>query len=189
MDTLSGNLRVKIRSRHRRGVCPPTRPAMDPSPENQAASDDGSGTTDELAANSGAVSTDRKPRAEAAQVQAEEVARTPENKIAGNEPPENTEELPRAHDPAKEQWSPRIFMDEGEMQVAEELPTDARALVEAINKGVYMVGVGKSLLLEKDIKVKQRVWEQLIDLAYGKNPEVKETARQVIHDLPRPLRD
>lgn len=81
---------------------------MDPSPENQAASDDGSGTTDELAANSAAVSTDRKPCAEAAEVRAEAAARTPENKIASGEPPESTQKPPHAHDPAKEQWAPRI---------------------------------------------------------------------------------
>ena len=114
MDTLSGNLRVKIRSRHRRGVCPPTRPAMNPSPENQAASDDGSGTTDELAANSAAVSTDRKPCAEAAEVRQQRRRALPKIKL----PAANLRKAPKNRlmlTILRRNNGLRAFMDEREM--------------------------------------------------------------------------
>jgi len=73
------------------------------------------------------------------------------------------------------------------------LPTDAFAYVEEVNRRVDMVGVTDDLLRSEDEKLKQKVLEQLLELAYGRHSLAaargNEEELPASWNLPRPRRD
>jgi hypothetical protein len=50
----------------------------------------------------------------------------------------------------------------------EELAEDAPGFVDAINRLVNLYEVGKGLLTSNDEKIKQRAWEHMLEMKYGK---------------------
>lgn len=90
-----------------------------------------------------------------------------------------------------EQVAEKIECDEKNLQPIEALPGSRFGLVKAINDGVQIVAVGRALLMDGDSRVRQRVFEQLVDLAYGKNSRAveEEQPRKISWNLPRPERD
>jgi len=90
-----------------------------------------------------------------------------------------------------EQVVPRVECEERDLQPIEPLPGGKLEFVKAINDGVQMVAVGRALLLDGDVKVRQRVFEQLVDLAYGKNSRVveEERPRKSSWNVPSGIRD
>jgi hypothetical protein len=101
------------------------------------------------------------------------------------------DEPKRAPVPGKEQYVMPLEVHERELQPLKEMPGTQWAFVKAIDEGVQMVAVGKALLADPDSRVRQRVFEQLVELAYGKNARVTEEERpgKSTWNLPRPERD
>jgi hypothetical protein len=85
----------------------------------------------------------------------------------------------------------RMECVDGVWQPIEALPDNGPQFVKAVNAGVQMVAVGRALLLDKDVKVRQRVFEQLIEIAYGKNSRVaeEERPRKISWNVPSGIRD
>jgi len=189
MDLMSGSLRVYGRSRSRRGARPPKGAAIERKQLEPTATDDGNGErVGGDATSSVAAATTRKACAGAAEQKPKAGRATKKTKGEGDRQKSGGGNF-LGGGPGKGQWTPRFTLEDGEIQAVQTLPKDGRRFVEAVNKEIYLVGVAKSLLVEKDVKVKQRVWEQLIDIAYGKNAKVTESVRPIINDLPGPLRD
>jgi hypothetical protein len=80
---------------------------------------------------------------------------------------------------------------DADLQPIEALSENGLQFVKAIDARVQMVAVGCALLLDEDARVRQRVFEQLVDLAYGKNSRVveEERPRKSSWEVPRALRD
>jgi len=76
-----------------------------------------------------------------------------------------------------EQVVPKLESTEAEIQPIEALPDGGVQFVKAINARVQMVGVGAALLLDEDVKVRQRVFEQLVEIVYGKHARALEEER------------
>jgi hypothetical protein len=76
---------------------------------------------------------------------------------------------------------------EADLQPIEALPENGVQFVKAVDARVQMVAVGCALLLDEDAKVRQRVFEQLVELAYGKNSRVveEELPRKISWNVPR----
>jgi hypothetical protein len=186
MDSLSGNLRVEGGSRQRKGVRRLTGRASCNSPEELAGSDAESGlTAGGDAHTSAALTAGHKTDADPAKTTAKEAGGTPKKDEAGKVPPIYGGGLPEGRKPGEKQWTPRLTLVEGEMQEIETLPRDGREFAEAVNREIYLVGVVKSLLTDDDARVKHRMCEQLVDIAYGKNAKVAEAARPVyVCDIP-----
>jgi hypothetical protein len=72
---------------------------------------------------------------------------------------------------------------------AEPLPEDGPAFVEALHERLDLLEVGKSLLESADEKIKQRAWERMLEMRYGKGAPAVEEAQHIVIDLPRPVRD
>lgn len=77
----------------------------------------------------------------------------------------------------EEQIVPKLECAEAEIQPIEVLPDGGVQFVKAINARVQMVGVGAALLMDEDVKVRQRVFEQLVEIVYGKHARVVEEER------------
>ena len=95
----------------------------------------------------------------------------------------------RAPEKGKEQWVPLLEYPEKELRPVEPLPHDGLRFVQAVNEEVQMVGIAKGLLTADDIKVKQRVFEQLMEMAYGKNARGGEKSKPTVIDIPGMTKD
>jgi len=86
---------------------------------------------------------------------------------------------------------PKLECAEAELQPIEALPDGGVQFVKAINARVQMVGVGAALLLDEDVKVRQRVFEQLVEIVYGKHARVveEERPRKSSWNVPSGIRD
>jgi hypothetical protein len=165
MDQFSGNLRVISGSRRRRGVRPPNRQAIDRSPENQAASDDGSGKTSGLTADSAAGNTGRKPDAEVAKNKAKEAKRTPDTEGGG--------------------FDTTLWEQKLELGGGAKLPVDGAQFVEAVNRETDLVKMTGRTLKSKDDRVTRGLLELLLEMRYGKSSQGSERAvKQVVVDIP-----
>jgi len=155
MDTFSGNLRVIIGSRRRRGARPPNRRAIDRAPERQAASDDGCGRTRVVVANSAAASTGRKkPSAEVAKDKAKEAERAPDSGTTG-EPPSL--------------WDQRAELGKGAP-----LPQDGWSFLKALNERIDVVALYELMLRSTDEKLAGRLIEQALKMGYEQSPMAEE---------------
>ena len=85
----------------------------------------------------------------------------------------------------------RLEYSDGEWQPVEPVPETRLKFVEAVNALVRIVGVGSSLLVDKDVKVRQRAYEHTVDLLFGKNSRVveEERPRKISWEVPRAVRD
>jgi len=173
--TLNGPLsgKVHVRGGYSRGVGARKRGgrAKARSLEPGAGSDDGSGTT----AGGSARTSDAPPAA---------------RETSGGSADGGGNETKRA--PKKdEQVARRIECAEADLQPIEALPESGLQFVKALNARVQMEAVGCALLLDEDARVRQRVFEQLVDLAYGKNSRVveEERPRKSSWEVPRAVRD
>jgi hypothetical protein len=85
----------------------------------------------------------------------------------------------------------RMELSAGEWQPVEPVPENRQRFAEAVNALVRIVSVGGELLSHKDVKVKQRAYEQIVDLLYGKNARAveEERPRKSSWEVPRALRD
>jgi hypothetical protein len=90
-----------------------------------------------------------------------------------------------------EQVVPKLECTEAEIQPIEGLPDGGVQFVKAINARVQMVGVGAALLMDEDVKVRQRVFEQLVEIVYGKHARVaeEERPRKSSWNVPSGIRD
>jgi hypothetical protein len=155
MDRLSGDLRVISGSRRRRGVRPPNHQAIDRSPECQAASDDRSGRTLGLAADSAAGSTGRKkPSADVAKDEAKEAERTPTPGSTGG--------------------PPSLWDQRAELGTGTKLPQDGWAFLKALNERIDVVALYELMLRSPDEKLAGRLVEQALKMGYERNPIVEE---------------
>ena len=191
MDSFSGELRVMEGSQTRRGVRRQNRRASCNSLRELAGSDAGCGfTAGESEHTSAAHAADHQTDADSAETMVNEAGGTPQSNEKDGIAQENSGVVPPdACDPEKKQWTPLLTLVQGAMQETEALPRDGKEFVEAVNREIYLVGVVKSLLTNDDVKVKHRMCEQLVDIAYGKSSKGAETVRPIIHDLPGPRRD
>jgi hypothetical protein len=200
MNPLSGNVHVVGGSRRHRGVRKRNSQAISKSQEIQAATDDESGMTAGRGATSAsAPAAGRETGADAAREKAGEAVRTltrketeargkkrgaAESSGGGGSDDRGTPK------PKAAQWTPIIWTADGELQDPVELPNDEMTFVEAVHREVDLAGMAKWLLQAKDARVRQHVWDRLMDMAYGKNARAaKSPARTFINDLPRPMRD
>ncbi len=74
------------------------------------------------------------------------------------------------------------------------LPKDGLGFAESVHRMVDLVSVTDGLLRSEDEKMRQRVLEQVLELAFGKNGRAAELARmkeepEFMIDVPRPERD
>jgi hypothetical protein len=128
--------------------------------EKRAASDDASGTSAAVAAHSAAAGADRHACAEVAQAPPQG-ERTP--RVSSEAVPERKNDAP--------------------------LPSDGADFVDAVHARVDLIDVGKQLLQSGDEKIKQRAFERMLELRYGKGAPPVEEAQHIVIDLPRPVRD
>jgi hypothetical protein len=169
-DPLSGELCVVGGSPRHRGARKFHHQAKSPSPKSTAGSDDGSGpTAGESAHDSTAHAADCKPCTDSAGGSGNGTKRAPEKGV--------------------EQWVPILEFPEKELRPVEPLPHDGLRFVQAVNEEVQMVGIAKGLLTADDIKVKQRVFEQLMEMAYGKNARGGEKSKPTVIDIPGMTKD
>ncbi len=170
-DPLSGELHVRGGSSWRKGARKRRGRAKSRSPEPGAGPDDGSGKI----AGGNARTSDAAPASR-------ETGEGSANG-GGNE----TKRAPNKD----EQVAQKVECAEKHLQPIEALPGGKLGFVKAINDGVQMVAVGRALLMDDDSRVRQRVFEQLVDLAYGKNSRAveEEQPRKISWNLPRPERD
>jgi hypothetical protein len=86
---------------------------------------------------------------------------------------------------------PKLECSEAEIQPVEALPDGGVQFVKAINARVQLVGVGAALMMDEDVKVRQRVFEQLVEIVYGKHARMleEERPRKMSWNVPRPERD
>src|ERR1700739_4215859 len=140
-DPLSGEMYVRGGYSHAKGARKRGVRANSRSQELTAGSDDGSGTS----AGGSARTSDAPPAA---------------RETSGGSADGGGNEAKRG--PKKdEQGVPEGGCGEAELQPIEALPEGGVQFVKAINARVQMVGVGAALLMDKDVKVRQRVFEQL----------------------------
>ena len=66
------------------------------------------------------------------------------------------------------------------------LPADATAFTEALNAQADFLEVGKRLLNSDDQRIVKGVWEHMLELRYGKEAPVDESARRIVIDVERP---
>jgi len=168
---LSGEVHVRGGYSRARGARKRGGRAKTRSLEPVAGSDDGSGTT----AGGSARTSDAPPAA---------------RETSGGSADGGGNETKRA--PKKdEQVARRIECAEADLQPIEALPESGLQFVKALNARVQMEAVGCALLLDEDARVRQRVFEQLVDLAYGKNSRVveEERPRKSSWEVPRAVRD
>jgi hypothetical protein len=80
---------------------------------------------------------------------------------------------------------------DGEWQPIEPVPETRLQFVEAVNAMVRIVGVGGALLSDKDVKVRQRAYEHIVDLVFGKNSRAveDERPRKSSWNVPSGIRD
>jgi len=169
-DPLSGNVCVVGGSPRHTGARKSRHRAKGSSLKSTAGSDDGSGpTAGGSAHNSTAHAANCKPCADSAGGSGSETKRAPEKGV--------------------EQWVPLLEFPEKELRPVEPLPRDALRFVAAVNEEVQMVGIAKELLTKDDIKVKQRVFEQLMEMAYGKNARREEETTHTVIDIPGMTKD
>lgn len=85
----------------------------------------------------------------------------------------------------------RLEYSDGEWQPVEPLPETRLQFVKALNALVRIVGVGGALLLDKDVKVRQRAYEHTVDLLLGKNSRAveEERPRKSSWNVPSGIRD
>jgi hypothetical protein len=85
----------------------------------------------------------------------------------------------------------RLEFSDGEWRPVEPLPETRLQFVDAVNALVRIVRVGGALLSDKDVKVRQRAYEHIVDLAFAKNSRAgdEERPRKISWNLPRPERD
>lgn len=76
------------------------------------------------------------------------------------------------------------------------LPKDGLGFAEALHHAIDLVSVTQELLRDEDVKLRQKVLEQVLDLAYGRNGRMTEpgTARPkdgagIDFGVPRPEED
>jgi len=169
-DPLFGKLCVAGGSPRHRGARKLHHQARSSSLKSTAGSDDGSGpTAGESAHNSTAHAAGREPCADSTGGHGNGTKRAPEK--------------------GKEQWVPLLEYPEKELRPVEPLPQDALHFVKAVNEEVQMVGIVKELLTKDDIKVKQRVFEQLMEMAYGRNARRGEKSKPTVIDIPGMTKD
>lgn len=168
---LSGEVHVRGGYSRAKGARKRAGRAKSRSLEPGAGSDDGSGTT----AGGSARTSDAPPAA---------------RETSGGSADGGGNETKRA--PEKNlQLVVRLEYSDGEWQPIEPLPETRMQFVKAINALVRIVGVGRALLMDKDVKVRQRAYEHTVDLLFGKNSRVaeEERPRKISWNLPRPERD
>jgi len=164
---LSGEVHVSARYSRAKGARKRGGRANSRSPEPGAGSDDGSGAT----AGGSARTSDAPPAA---------------RETSGGSADGGGNETKRA--PKKdEQVVLKLECSEAELQPIEALPDGGVQFVKDINARVQMVGVGCALLLDEDVKVRQRVFEQLVEIAYGKHARTadEERPRKISWNVPR----
>ena len=145
-----------------------------PLEESRAASDGANGTSAAMAATSAAAGTDRQAHAEVAGSQS-----------AGSENPRVNGAAPRPSGEGKKKKKGKEFPPG-----TEELPADGIGFVDEMHARVDFWAVGKSLLNSEDEKIRQRAWERMLEMKYGKGPgAIAEEPPQIIVDLPRPILD
>ncbi len=169
-DPLSGNVCVVGGSPRHRGARKSHHSAKSTSRRSTAGSDDGNGPTAGGSAHTSA---------------AHAAGCEPSADSAGG----NGNVTKRAPEKGKEQWVPLLEFAEKELRPIEAFPRDALQFVIAVNDGVQMVGVAKALLTADDIKVKQRVFEQLMEMAYGKNSRREDETKHRVIDIPGMTKD
>jgi len=166
-DPLSGEMHVSGGNSHAKGARKRGGRANSRSLEPSAGPDDGSGTPA-----GGSARTSAAPPAA--------------RKTSGGSADGGGNETKRA--PKKdEQVVPKLECTEAEIQPIEALPDGGVQFVKAINARVQMVGVGAALLMDEDVKVRQRVFEQLVEIVYGKHARVveQERPRKISWNVPR----
>jgi hypothetical protein len=142
--------------------------------ESCAASDGANGTSAAMAATSAAAGTARQALAEAAG-----------SPSAGSEDHSANGAAPRPSGEDNKEGEAKEFPPG-----TEELPADGIGFVDEMHARVDFWEVGRSLLNSKDEKIRQRAWERMLEMKYGKGPgAVAEEAPQIIVDLPRPILD
>jgi hypothetical protein len=169
-DPLSGKVCVVGGSPRHRGARKSHHPVRSTSPKSTAGSDDGSGPTAGGSAHTSA---------------AHAAGCEPSADLAGG----NGNGTKRAPEKGKEQWVPLLEFAEKELRPIEAFPRDSLQFVMAVNEGVQMVGVAKALLAQDDIKVKQRVFEQLMEMAYGRNSRREGETKHTVIDIPGMTKD
>lgn len=141
-----------------------------PGSNGKAASDDASGETVALAANSTAAGTAREACADAAA------------------PPKSRKKKKGA---AKA--GPRATGESKQVEIPpglEPLPEDGMTFVDAMHERIDLWEVGKRLMKAGDEKIVQRAWERMLEMKYGKGPTVVgDEVPQIIFDTPRPVRE
>lgn len=58
------------------------------------------------------------------------------------------------------------------------LPKDGLGFAEVLHRTIDLVSVTQDLLRNEDVKLRQKVLEQVLDLAYGRNGRVTEPAKE-----------
>ena len=140
------------------------------SPEPGAGPDDGSGTT----AGGSARTSDAPPAA---------------RDMSGGSADGGGNETKRA--PNNMHLVMRLELSDGEWKPVEPVPENRQRFAEAVNALVRIVSVGGALLADKDVKVKQRAYEHIVELLFGKNSRAveEERPRKSSWEVPRALRD
>ncbi len=151
-----------------------------------AASDDAGGTTfaGDVASPSAAACTGREACAEVA---------APRSFVAHEE--ESGTEDDRRPRACSDVPSNKQHMEADEKNTTAEhggapLALDAPGFVDDMHARVNLYAVGKELLEAGDLKLKQRTWEYLLEMKYGKGVAIpaEEAPRVDFGDLPRPQR-
>lgn len=69
------------------------------------------------------------------------------------------------------------------------LPDDVIAFTEALHTQVDFLAVGNKLLRSPDERIVKGVWENMLELRYGKEVPPEESARRIVIDMERPNHD
>jgi len=85
----------------------------------------------------------------------------------------------------------RLEFSDGEWKPIEPVPETRQRFAEEVNALVRIVSVGGGLLADKDVKVRQRAYEHIVELLFGKNSRVveEERPRKISWEVPRAVRD
>jgi hypothetical protein len=166
---LSGELRVKGGSSRGRGARGLPGPAKKKEPGFCAGSDDGDGPTyGESAHTSAAHAAGPEPCADLAGISGSETKRAPKEGESGE----------------GEAAGPT------EKKVKRGLPRDAFEFANQVNEERQLVDVAAGMLGRSDDRVKQKVLQQLLSMAYPKSTKPKvEKVRTYINDLATAIRD
>ena len=165
-DPLSGELRVRGSAR-RGGARGGQNPAQNKALASHAGSDDGDGPMDgESAHTSAAHAAGPESCADLAESNGSVTMRAPNEGMPGGG-----------------EGSPK------EKKENRDLPRDGFEFVREVNLEKQLVNVAIGLLEKKDEKVVQKVFQQLLSIAYSRNAKAKtEKVRTYIHDLPMAIR-